>query len=341
MATATKDKNAVLERYGDRSVRKALGDWGRDARHRKALNTVQGNMGGYTVPTALLVNLDLVLQEACVFHRLASTFEMAAKQVEVPTYDLTHSHATGDSPLYGGMGMRWGVGEGNVISEFDPSFNSGSLVAKDLQGLFKASDQLVADGGEGLGLTLEKGFLALVEWAVERACFRGTFADEPQGVVNSPASAVVSRAGAGAVAAADLANMVQALVPACFARAVWCCHPTALSDVAKLASYQVQSGTSDDVVGLCGHIFGRPLYATEKLLAKGTKGDLVLFDPKQYVLGRRCLELAAAPSINTSLIATGQTLFRVLWRGDGMFLAKNTVLLENNSTTCGVSVVLN
>lgn len=321
------------------SVRKSLGDWAKALRNKdsarlKAMDTAVGSQGGYLLPRSVAFNVDRILEETCVFHRYASRFPMETQTVFIPSYDLNASHAAGDSPLYGGMGLRWGT-EGTALVEVDPSFAGGELVAKNLQGTITVTDQLVADGGAVLGAILERGFAAAIRWFVERACFRGQ-PGGPQGVVTSPASVAVTRAGGSHVAAADLSKMLSKLLPACYENSIWCYHPSAIEDIAKLSNYQVNQPQG----GSAQVILGRLAFPTEKLPSIGNPGDVVLFDPTQYALGEHQIEVAYAPSIHVSTYNKRQGQFRIIWRGDGQFLAKGTATLEDGSSVCGVSVVL-
>lgn len=322
-------------------VKKALGEFLKTVAIRKGgLTSVVGSLGGYLVPEELLVDVNTILKEYSIFQNLSINWPMGAKTTKIPTYDLNASHAVGDSPLIGGFSMAWKP-EAAALPESNPDFNQNALVAKDIEALCVCSDDLVEDGGLPLAMLLEHGFRNGISWYVDRACFRGALDNQPQGVVESPASVVCARAGAGTIAIADLAKMAGSLVPACFPRAVWAFHPTVVEKVTALAQFQISEPIYEGT-GLMGCLMGRPAYCTEKLPSLGNKGDIVLFDPKQYVLGTRQVEIAAAPSMTQpTYAATRQTLFRIIWRGDGKFLAKGTVTLEDNVTVRGVSVVLN
>ncbi len=335
------NKSIVGKQYLKRSggdVLKALGKFMRDIAIRKAsLNTISGIQGGYLVPEELLVTTDNILSEDSIFHRFAKNTRMQSSTQYIPAYDIAASHVDGTTPLYGGLTLSWSA-ENTTLPDTKPSFERSELVAKNLYSLITASDQLVADGGLPFGLFMNDMIANAICWAVERACFRGIVANQPQGIVDAPASVVHNRASGNDVTNADLANMVSKLLPACYRKAIWCFHPTTAAKIGALAQYQISESTDGRPIGI---IHGIPAYPTEKLPKLGTKGDVVLFDPTQYVLGRRHVEVVWAPSINTSLVTKQQTLIRVIWRGDGQFMARGTATLENNTSVCGVSVVLN
>lgn len=324
-----------------RQVRKGLGDFCKQVVVNKAaLYEFSGTAGGFLVPPELVLGINTVLSEEGFFHRYAYNQPMASATCAVPSVDLNASHTSGDSPLLGGISFTWKVDTdaGTNIIETEPAFTSAQLVAHSLTGYVVCSNQLIQDGGESLGRYLEYLFGRALEFFVERECFRGTGVGKPMGVVNSPATVAVNRAGSSHIVQADIASVAAALIPACYSRAMWACNPTTLADITKLTSYQLQGWSPGDGMGLCGHLFGRPLYVTEKLPVMGTKGDLLLMDPSMYCIGFRELEIEASPHPK---FLTNQTVFRIVWRGDGLAIPKGTCTLADGATTAGCFVALN
>lgn len=327
------------------NVRKAFGnsmrelaDNGRQRINKTPMNLIVGSQGGYLVPEELRLEIDAGFCEASIFGSLAWNVPMASMSLRLPRTDITAAHATGDSPLFGGLTITW-IKEGQAMTESEQKFADNVLIAKNLAVDVVASNQLVADGGEALAAYLIFTISEAIAFTIDRACFQGDGTIKPLGVTQSPAYKQVTRAAASHISQADIANMVAALIPACFRRAIFCCHPTALADIANLSTYMVNRN-SDLNAGsaLCGTLFGRPLYVTEKLPTLGTKGDLLLFDPKCYVLGTRSLEIAASDQVR---FRTNETVYRFFWRGDGQPLVKGTATLADGSTTAGVFVGLN
>lgn len=295
-----------------------------------------GTLGGYTVPTELLLGLDAHLQEECLFHRLGMVFPMHTNTCLIPSFDLTASHATGASPMFGGMVMT-PVVEAGTISQTNPSFAQGQLIARNIYGLIAITNQLLTDGGEQLGVYLEAMFYKLVEWTTEYYCCNGNGTNQPLGIASAlnPAAKVVTRAGGGTISDTDVSKMVGALFPACAKRAVWMASPSAVEKVVDLAQYQF----SEPAPMLAGYLVGKPLYVTEKLPAVGTRGDIMLFDPSMYALGQREL-LIELDSQSESMFNANQSQFRVTWRGDGQPLPRGTFTLADGSTSSGCFVCL-
>ena len=321
---------------------KAFGDTMRDsARQKTPLNLSAGSQGGYLVPPEMQLRIDERLHEYSVFHKLAWQVEMHSKECLVPRFDLTAAHATGDSPLFGGLGLRW-TSEGVTIAEVEPSFSGHNLVARDLEATVFVSNQMVADGGATLGDYLTWGFAAAVEFAVERGCYQGNGAAQPLGIINAPSTFLVARSSAGHVTLADLSSMVGHLITPAFKRAVWVASPSAVVDILQIAGYTINNWATKDIGDtgvLAGVAYGRPMFVSENLPVLGTKGDVVLFDPSLYALGTRHYEVAVSRDA-PGAFQKNQTVFRLWWRGDGVPLAKNTITLADNTTVVAVAVAL-
>ncbi len=303
---------------------------------KTAMTSAVGTLGGYLVPDETAVAINARLAEVSLFHALARQQPMASRECHVPAFDVAAAHATGSSPLFAGMTLSW-TAEGAANPESEPSFSDALLVANSLVALVYASNQLVQDGGEPLGAYLEYQFTQAIKWSVEKACFSGTGVGQPAGIVSSPSTATVTRQTASHVTLRDVGQMAGALLPACYANAIWCCHPTALIDIVQLATYQISSDNPQK--RLAGILLGRPLYVTEKLPVVGTRGDVMLWDPSMYVLGTRGMEIAVGDQVPTAF-QQNQTIFRLTWRGDGQPIARGTSLLADGSTVAGAFVAL-
>lgn len=337
-----------------RKRNKALGDWCRDitiascptftdhAVKKVALNESVGSQGGYLVPDDVLVSIDAILRSVGIFHTNAWLQQMNSATMRIPSVKITQSHATGDNPLLGGMTVTW-TQEGATITESEPNLQQNLLTANELAATVFAANPLVDDGGEALGDFLQVLFAYAIEWTVERACFQGIGTTRPVGVAISSSTATVNRQTASTVTQQDCANMVAALLPECYGRAIWAASPTAVAKIIQTTGFQ-SNGFYVPAEGsrLVGYLLGAPLYVTQHLPQVGggtlTQGDVVLFDPKLYILGFRELEIA---SDRHTRFQQNQTVFRLLWRGDGQPIPEGTVTLADGATTtCGAFVAL-
>jgi len=283
------------------NVSKAFGDAMQALARRKAplaeggtwpADATTGPLGGYLVPIELALRIEFILRERSTFVRFATRQPMTSATCRVPLLDTAAGR-------FGGLAPSW-IAEAAPKPESEPTFANRVLVAHDLACKVIASDQLIADGGEALGAFLEYLFAAALEYAIDDACFNGPAAgtDRPSGVLNATA----------AVTATTPAAMLGKLLPECYPRAIWSAHPSAIATLATDAGYRPAVDT--ELPSLAGILYGRPLIATGHMPADG----LLLWDPTLYVLGWRQYEIESSPH---PLFTTNQTVFRLVWRGDG------------------------
>lgn len=336
-----------------RAVHKAFGNAMREMANTRrppinkalALTEQVGALGGYLVPLEVKLEILEGVRERCLFREMAWNFEMDSSLLRIPTVDLTAAHAVGASPLFGGLQPTW-VTEGTAVPESQPSFATADLIARTLTCRCKVQNQLKDDAnakteylpaGEALGKYLINLFEASLAWGVEQACFVGTGVSQPLGIVNAKATVRVQRLSAGSISLGDVANMVASLLPGSFVGCVWACSVTALQKIVTFPTFTAVADKDDPA--LCGILQGRRLYATEHLPALGGTGDLVLFDPRAYVLGTRQMEIVIATESPVAF-PSNQTDYMLVWRGDGTPLFRNTITLQDGTTTVGASVAL-
>lgn len=310
---------------------------------RKAANAESsGPTGGYTVPAGLLVGVDAAIMEESFFHKYACFQPMGSYQMAYPTAD-PGSAASGGSPLLGGFVMTWGT-EATESTASNPVVENALLVAKNLNGWGYVSKQLVEDGGEPLGAYLENLLAKAAAFYVTKACFNGGLGNAPLGIVNSPASAVISRNTASDIKDADVNGMLAKLLPASHLHSWWACSPAAFGEVSGLTGFfpvlaiDEQGGFIQ--THCAGSLRGRPVFVTETLPTLGTKGDLVLFDPRMYVLGQRGeVDIAWSGEQQTAFLAN-MLVLRCWYRVDGQTLWRTTATVANGATGVSPYVVL-
>ena len=305
---------------------------------KSAMGEGTGASGGYLVPVQLTIGVEENLIEHSVFHRLAYQQPMESEECDVGRVDLTAAHATGVTPLIGGLTMGYGTRDGTAVTTTTVAFASNKLVAHSIIADVQVTNQLRQDGGEALGAKLEEVFSKAIKWNVERQCLLGAgTAGQFLGITNAPGTNKVSRQTSSQVTILDIGKMSAGLLPASFSNCIWMAHPTTLQYIAQFSAYVAIN--PDLNPALCGTLLGRPLYVTENLNPVGTAGDLVLFDPTQYALGTRSMSIDMSDQDQTSFYQN-MTTYRLWWRGDGQPTVKNTVTLADGSTTSGCYVML-
>jgi HK97 family phage major capsid protein len=220
-----------------------------------------------------------------------------------------------------------------VPTEIEPRLKSNKLVAWDLIGYVTVSNQLVEDEGGAGEAALFRLFADAATWELEQAFLNGTGADGqmPLGVLACPALKAIARAGGGHIAQADIAGLVAALLPASWKSAIWACSPSCLGDVVKVSGFVLNQAV-ESKEGYTGMLLGRPLFVTDKLPSLGTKGDLLLFDPKLYTVGMRQdvrvdTDKGLGPGFTQQM-----TQWRVWLRADGKPQLSSPITLANGDS---------
>lgn len=324
----------------------------------KAAMSVQSGMtGGYLLPMDFSdALLETVAEESFIYPR-ATVIPMFSLELQAPRIDVETAPASvGVSPMFGGINFHWGMED--TPAQTEPSFRMTNFTAWDLLGYAVVSNQWLQDAG-AIQPTAEsprpeadpllkaehyliRTFGKAAAWYAEYAFLQGLGSGQrmPLGILNSPATRAVTRAGGGAIAIADIGAMAGTLLPRSWNTAIWACSPTALAKVLQLAQYHISThppvGPGPKPMGYLANL---PLYVTDKLPPLGSKGDLVLFDPALYVIAQR-MEVVVDVSPD-DLFRTNQTVYRVWLRLDGKPEFSGPVTLPDSSTVVSPYVVLN
>lgn len=336
--------------HSKRTRHKRLGKWFTDTCVKRLVskdvnseNT--GAQGGFLVPPELQVGIDEFLAEENFFFNHATMQPMASKELNLPTIDPT-TGASGLSPLAGGFTFTWVAGDSAAPTETELQFANLKLVARDLSGYSFISNQLVDDGGEPLGAYLETCIGRALDFILTFAFFNGlgTAAKQPLGLIYGPGTAVVTRNTTVVIKDADVQAMPKKLLPACWPHACWVVNPIAGAMLGTLTGFQPNTYMEEMGTGLMGALYGRPVYTSETLplttVATANRGDIVLFDPRCYVVGQRQeIEIAWTKDFPAAYLKN-QSVVRVWWRGDGQPLFQSTFTTADGSTGMSTAVVL-
>lgn len=329
-SVARRDRASILKHYSP--VQKV------------AMDSLSGMTGGYLVPESISYALMEGLAERSVIRPRALVVPMTTRTISLPmpsTGSGTTAYGAGVSPFFGGMTFSWLGGEGVALTETEPTFREGKLVARDLIGYAVVSNQLVQDIGAEGELALARLFGRAAAWAEEYGFLRGTGTGtlQPMGILNANCAIDITRAGSNAISQVDIAKMTAKLIPGGWAASIWMTHPTTLEKIMGLSTWIPNANPLGSEFGAVGTLMTRPLFVTEKLPPLGTRGDLIFFDPSAYVIGdRQQIMIEASDQVRFS---TFQTVFKVWVRVDGQPVLSDKVILADGAETASSIVVLN
>ncbi len=307
--------------------------------YKTAMSENSGKVGGYIVPqdyTTLI--LETIAEESFIYPR-ATIWPMASKDTICPKVDVETAQAAGTPPYFGGVLFSWGSEQ--APPETEPSFTSLNLTAWDLLGQAVVSNLWVQDVGPAGEQALISLFAKAAAWMMEYAFLQGqgSALKMPTGIVNANATILVNRGTSGHIGVSDMSNMAAKMLPFGWRTAIWACHPSALADLTKITGFISNESPAGAEPGCIGTLLTRPVFVTDKLPALGTKGDLVFFDPRLYVIGDR--QQVVIDVSDQVLFQTYQTVYRIWLRMDGKPWLDSPVTLADGTQTASGYVALN
>lgn len=257
------------------------------------------------------------------------------------------SRATGSR--WGGVQVYWGA-EGDAATAKKPKFRQMELELKELIGLAYVTNRLMADAS-ALEAVFMQAFSEEMNFMIEDSRINGTGAGQPRGILSTTgASATVSVSKeTGQAAATIVLENVLKMWSRLWARsrqnAVWLIN----QDVEpQLNTMSLAVGTGGTPVYLPpggsvanapnGFLLGRPVLPVEYCSTLGTVGDIILWDPTQYVAIEKG-GLAADQSVHVRF-TTNENTFRFIYRTDGQPLWNSALTPYKGSATQSPQVTL-
>jgi len=297
-----------------------------------------GSDGGFWVPDETAARIHQVSLEDEIVMPRAFVQPMKFNEYHLPAYTIgDHS-----SNLMGGF-IGYYKGETSSLTEANPKAREVHLKTKKLTGLIRMSRELLDDkleGGNGLVDVMGKG----LGWYRDKFFLKGSGAGQPLGILN--AACLLSQAkdadqSGDTVTYSNLAGMLSKLFPGSFNRAVWICHVTTIEQLLKLG---IPVGTGGGPYPALNEsngkftLLSRPVIFTEKTEKLGDKGDILLCDLSQYIIGLRVgMRFALDES---RYFESDEVVAKIIERHDGQPLWNEPLTLEDGSNQVSPFVTL-
>lgn len=298
-----------------------------------------GAGGGFLVPeefSSMFIDGTIensVMLPGCTIYPMKSASRI------VPAWDGA-DHSSG---LLGGMAANW-IQEGGDNDVQYPKARQITLNAKKLV-IIAAATQELAEDAPDYESNLQNGLTRVASWKVDDALIHGTGNGQPLGIMNSPSLIGVNPEAGQAITTILYENVIKMMArlhPSCWNNAVWLAHPSTLPQLmlqvlvvgtggSEVKAFTFQDGTY--------RLLGRPLFFTEKCQPLGTKGDLILVDRSQYLVGMR-KDIVMDTSIHVHF-TTVQNAYRCVMRLDGIPAWDKAVTPARGTDTLSWAVVLN
>jgi len=297
---------------------------------------ISGVAGGFAIPSPL-ANLvwDAGLEDSLLLQRL-QVFPMTAPTLDIAAFD-GEAH---NSVLFGGFSAQW-LGETDAATESDCRLRAITLTAHKIAIYSGFSHELWQDA-PALSGTISGVLSRALRFELEDVVLHGSGIGRPLGILQSASRISVSRAGAGAIAWADLVGMRTRLYPGFTGSAIWIIHPAVLGELLVMedtGGSLIWTGNPGSVAsGQPSTLMGLPVMISEKASDLGTEGDVILLDPGKYALGVReglFFETSNSPAWSQAI-----TSFRMLGRFAGQPLLDSTITPRRGANSLGWCVTL-
>jgi len=261
----------------------------------------------------------------------------------LPRIDET-SRANGSR--FGGVQAYW-ADEGDSVTATKPKFSNMDMRLKKLMAVGYATDELLADA-PALEAVLSQAFTEELTFKTEDGVINGTGSGQLLGILNSGAVISVTPGSAQAatsVTTQNILNMWSRLPIRSRKNAVW-----VINQEVEQQLYQLVLGSGTAVLLLYtppgyngntspyGLLLGRPVVPIEYAAALGTAGDMILFDPQQYVMiDKQGLQTASSMHVR---FLTDEMTFRFTFRVDGQPVWRTPLVPFKGTNTYSPYVVL-
>jgi len=247
-------------------------------------------------------------------------------------------------------GNRWGgvrgywVSEGDAMTASQPKFKRINWELHQLAVLQYATDNLLKDSTL-LDSVIRESSMEELKFMVNDAFFRGTGAGQPKGLGTAATNAALIsavRTNATNIDHDDILRMKIRMRPSAYARMVWLANPDVMGEIDSLNFTAGSTGILSPYVtyGADGvtRLAGRPVIYNEFNPTLGQVGDLLLWDPADYLYWEGA-GIEGASSIHVQF-TTNQTVFRFIYRVDGMPASYSAITPAQGSNTTSAYIAL-
>lgn len=306
---------------------------------RASMSETIPSEGGFLVPQQQAANIHAVSLENEIVQPRCYVQPMSSNSCKIPAMAIG-DHSTA---LFGGFTASY-TDEAGTIDENNPKTRAMELNARKLTGLIRFSSELNADTPGGMS-QIENLCGRGLAWYRDKAFIKGTGGGQPLGILNCPCLVTVDKESgqrADTIVYENLTKMMARMFAGSFLNSVWVAHQSTIPQLLTLSIAVGVAGTAIPVMtrGANGgfEILTRPVLFTEKTETLGNKGDIMLCDFSQYVVGLRS-EMRFDTSIHVAF-TTDELLSRIIERHDGQPLWDKALTLADGTTTVSPFICL-
>ena len=246
--------------------------------------------------------------------------------------------------VYGGVQAYW-ASEAASVNASKPKFYETKIDLEKLMAFIYITDEAMEDMPFMSGL-MNNAMALAANRLLEGSVVDGDGVGKPLGILNAPNLVTVAKESSQTdkLTFKNIARMYGRILPRCKTNAVWLMHPDLAEELPFL---NLPIGTGGVPVYLpptgataapYATLYGKPIIETDHMAAIGEKGDIGLFDLKEYMLLRKGT-VKQDMSIHVEFL-TAQNCFRLQLRAGGAPKGKSAVKLKHSSVLRSPFVVL-
>jgi HK97 family phage major capsid protein len=289
-----------------------------------------GAKGGFALPEQFKGDILSVASQEAVVRPRATVIPAGSppdSKLTMPALDQTSAQN-----IYGGVVVTH-TGESLTMTETDANLRQVSLEPKEMTAYIVVSDKLLTNW-DACSAFITTQLRKAMSGAEDYDFIRGNGVNRATGYINHAAAVVYSRAGASAIAFADVYGMLaRAKMGGSMA---WIASQTIIPQLAAM----VDAGThavwlgGKDANGAAANsmpstLMGFPILFADRCPALGSKGDLSLVDLSYYLV-----KDGSGPFVAQStelLFLSNRTVFKVRWNVDGHPWLTEPIPLEGST----------
>ena len=269
-----------------------------------------GTAGGFIVPEQFSQTMLQLEVASAIFRPRANVIPAGSPPDAAITMPALNQ--TGANGIYAGVTVNW-IAEAGAKPETEPALLEVKLEPQEVAAHVVVTDKLLRNSAAAGALVSKLLRLAIIG-AEEDAFLTGTGVGQPAGIIGHGSTINVARAGAGAIAYADVIGMYSAFMFG--GPAVWIASQTTLPQLMAMVdvgNHNVWQPSARE--GAPGTLLGFPLLLNDQSPVLGAQGDLVLVDLNYYLI-----KDGSGITIDMSdgyYFKSNKTIIKAFWNVDG------------------------
>lgn len=302
-----------------------------------------GATGGYALPEQFDATIRQVQAQDAIIRPRAAVIPAGSPpdaKLTFPSLDQTSAQN-----IYGGVTVVH-TGEGVTMTETTARLREVSLEPKEISAYIVVTNKLL-NNWEAAGAFVTRQLSAAMIGQEDYDFMRGNGVNKALGFINCAAAIAYTRAGANAIAFADVYNMLARMLMR-GGSYIWLASQTVIPQLAAMVdagSHAVWlGGQGGNMAGAAGPLpstlIGLPIVFADRLPALGTKGDLSLVNLSYYLI--KDGSGPAAASSEHVFFTSNKVVFKIVWNVDAHpWLTEPLGLEGSTANTVSPFVVLN